>query len=70
MIYLSYEDTLKGMEVGAALDLLKSNNVEFDYEPETEDCTGSIYLGGYWSDHVEFEIEDGKLDKGYHHYWD
>ena len=70
MTYLNYENALKGMDVKAALNLLKSNNVKFDYEPETEDCTGSIYLGGYWSDHVEFEIEDGKLDNGYQHYWD
>ena len=59
-----------GRKVEEVLEELKAKSVEFDYEEETEDTTGGIYIGGYWSDHYELEIEDGVVAYEGQHYWD
>lgn len=59
-----------GRKVEEVLEELKAKGVEFDYEEETEDVAGGIYIGGYWSDHYELEIEDGVVAYEGQHYWD
>ena len=59
-----------GRKVEEVLEELKEKEVEFDYEEETEDTIGGIYIGGYWSDHYELEIEDGVVTYEGQHYWD
>lgn len=60
-----------GMSVEEVVAYLEAHGYEFEYEPETEEEAGSIYVGGeYYDDHYEMEFYDGVCEESYLVEWD
>lgn len=67
---LNLISNLKKATIDNALAILKNNNIDFTYTPETDDYDGSILIGNYWSDHIDLIITDGIVDDIDINYWD
>ena len=60
-----------GQSVEEILAYLEEKGYAYEYEPETEDVIGTIYVGGgYYADHYEIDFYNGVCDESYNVEWD
>lgn len=65
--YTLEDGQFNGMTTKEILHFLDKEEIEYDYQPETEDEGAWIVIGDYWLEHYEINCYDGVCEDSY---WD